>query len=214
MKIERINPAEPEEKILEHAARLINKGEVIVCPTDTGYAFSANALDIRAITKVFALKDRTFSNPIHIAVASFEEAENYAYVTEAARYLAAHYLPGALTLVLKKKESIPSLLVANRNTIGIRIPNNQVILRLAAKVGKPLTTTSANISGKPATYAVSEIVAQFGETLPVPLALDQGALPGRDLSTIIDLSVSPPELIRQGRLSWLDIRDVLSRLNL
>jgi L-threonylcarbamoyladenylate synthase len=213
MKIERINPLEPEEKILEHAAKLINKGEVIVCPTDTGYAFSANALDIRAITKIFALKDRTFSNPIHVAVASFEEAEQYAFVNDAARYLAAHYLPGALTLVMKKKDTIPSLLVANLNTIGIRIPNNEVILKLAAKVGKPLTTTSANISGKPATYAVSEITAQFGENIQVPLALDQGALPGRDVSTIVDLSVSPPELIRQGRVSWLDIREVLSRLN-
>ena len=214
MKIERINPSEPEDKILERAAKLINKGEVIVCPTDTGYAFSANALDTRAIAKVFALKGRAFSNPIHIAVGSIEDAENYANVTEAARYLARHYLPGALTLVLKKKESIPSLLVSGLDTIGIRIPDNKVILKLVTKAGKPLTTTSANISGKAPTYAVDEIVKQFGEAVEkVPLALDQGALPGRDLSTIVDLTVSPPELIRQGRISWMDIREELRRLS-
>ena len=173
----------------------------------------ANALDTRAVTKVFGLKGRAFSNPIHIAVGSIEEAENYAQVTEAARYLAGHYLPGALTLVLKKKETVPSLLVAGLNTVGIRIPDNKVMLRLVAKVGKPLTTTSANISGKPTPYAVEEITAQFGDNLAkVALILDQGPLARRDLSTIVDLSVSPPQLIRQGRISWLDIREKLNRL--
>ena len=86
-KIEKIDAVNPDAKILERAAKLINKGEVIVCPTDTGYAFSANALDTRAVAKVFHLKGRSFSNPIHIAVSSIEEAENYAYVNEAARYL-------------------------------------------------------------------------------------------------------------------------------
>jgi L-threonylcarbamoyladenylate synthase len=213
VKIEKVDAASPDVKILERAANLIIRGEVIVCPTDTGYAFSANALDRRAITKVFQLKGRAFSNPIHIAVGSIEEAENYAQVGEAARYLAGHYLPGALTLVLKKKETIPSLLVAGLNTVGIRIPDNKVILQLVAKAGKPLTTTSANISGKPTPYAVDEIIAQLGDSIRnVALILDQGPLAKRDLSTIVDLTVTPPQLIRQGRVSWLEIREVLNRL--
>jgi L-threonylcarbamoyladenylate synthase len=213
VKIEKMDAANPDVKVLERAAKLIAKGGVIVCPTDTGYAFSANALDSRAITKVFQLKGRSFSNPIHIAVGSIEEAENYAQVNESARYLACHYLPGALTLVLKKKETIPSLLVAGLNTVGIRIPDNKIILQLVEKVGKPLTTTSANISGKPTPYAVEEIIAQLGDSIQnVALILDQGPLARRDLSTIVDLSVSPPQLIRQGRLSWLEIREVLNRI--
>jgi L-threonylcarbamoyladenylate synthase len=213
VKIEKVDAANPDVKVLARAAKLIAKGGVIVCPTDTGYAFSANALDSRAITKVFQLKGRSFSNPIHIAVGSIEEAENYAQVNESARYLAGHYLPGALTLVLKKKETIPSLLVAGLNTVGIRIPDNKVILQLVEKVGKPLTTTSANISGKPTPYAVEEIIAQLGDSIQnVALILDQGPLARRDLSTIVDLSVSPPQLIRQGRLSWLEIREVLNRI--
>jgi L-threonylcarbamoyladenylate synthase len=213
VKIEKVDAANPDIKILERAAKLIARGGVIVCPTDTGYAFSANALDTRAVTRVFQLKGRSFSNPIHIAVGSIEEAEKYAHVNESARYLAGHYLPGALTLVLKKKETIPSLLVAGLNTVGIRIPDNKVILRLVEKVGKPLTTTSANISGKPTPYAVDEITAQLGDSIQnVALILDQGPLAMRDLSTIVDLSVTPPQLIRQGRLSWLDIREVLNRL--
>jgi L-threonylcarbamoyladenylate synthase len=209
-KFETIDAASPDEKILEHAASLIKRGEVVVCPTDTGYAFSANALDTRAVTKVFHLKGRAYSNPMHIAVTSMAEADKYAYITEAARYLARHYLPGALTMVLKKKETIPSLLVAGLDTVGIRIPNNKVILRLVEMVGYPLTTTSANISGKPGTYSVDEVRAQLGENMQqVAVVLDQGLLKMRELSTIIDMTTSPPELIRQGRISWLDIHGVL-----
>ena len=209
-KIEKIDAASPDEKILERAVNLIKRGEVVVCPTDTGYAFSANALDTRAITRVFHLKGRSYSNPIHIAVSSITEAEKYAYVNEAARYLAAHYLPGALTLVLKKKETIPSMLVAGLDTVGIRIPDNRIILRLVEMTGYPLTTTSANISGKPGTYSVEEVKAQLGENIQqVAMVLDQGMLKMRELSTIVDLTTSPPQLIRQGRISWFELREQL-----
>jgi L-threonylcarbamoyladenylate synthase len=210
-KTEWIDAADPEAKVLERAARLIARGEVIVCPTDTGYAFSANALDPRAVAKVFHLKGRVFSNPIHMAVNSLAGAEIYAHVTDIARYLAGRYLPGALTMVLKKKEIVPAMLVAGLDTVGIRIPDNKIILRLAAVTCRPLTATSANISGRPGTYSIEEVTAQLGENIgQVAMVLDQGPLKSRELSTIVDLSVSPPQLIRQGRLSWLEIREALS----
>jgi L-threonylcarbamoyladenylate synthase len=209
-KTEKVDAAGPDEKILEHAANLIMKGEVVVCPTDSGYAFSANALDTRAIAKVFYLKGRASSNPVHVAVHSIEEAEKYAYLSDAARFLAAHYLPGALTLVLPKKDTIPAALVAGLDTVGIRVPDNRVMLRLAEITGRPLTATSANISGRPATYSVEEVTAQLGENLQlVAMVLDQGPLKIREVSTIVDLSVTPPQLIRQGRISWLEVRETL-----
>jgi len=211
-KIEKIDAANPDKEILEQAGRLINKGEVVVCPTDTGYAFSANALDTKAIAKVFHLKGRSYSNPIHVAVSSIEEAGKYADIDETARFLADRYLPGALTLVLPKKEIVPSMLVAGLDTIGIRIPDNPVILRLTEMTRRPLTTTSANVSGKPATYSVEEVEAQLGENVrDVALILDQGPIKIRELSTVVDLTVSPPQLIRQGRVSWLELREVLKR---
>jgi L-threonylcarbamoyladenylate synthase len=210
-KIEKIDAASPDEKILERAAQLINKGEVVVCPTDSGYAFSANALDTRALTKVFHLKGRSYSNPIHIAVGSIAEAEKYANVTEVAKYLAARYLPGALTLILNKKETIPAMLVAGLNTVGIRVPDNRIILSLVEMTGHPLTTTSANVSGKPGTYSVEEVTAQLGENIQqVAMVLDQGVLKVRDVSTIVDLTTSPPQLVRQGRISWLEVHEALN----
>ena len=211
--IEKVDSKSPDTKVLEHAARLINKGEVVVCPTDTGYAFSTNALDTRAIAKVFGLKGRSFTNPIHMAVDSIQEAEKYAYVDDIARQLAKRFLPGALTLVLPKKETIPSMLVAGMNTVGIRIPNERIILELSAKAGKPLTTTSANISGHPTPYAVDEIIKNMGDSIKgVAMILDRGQIFKRELSTIVDLTASPPQLIRQGLVSWLEVREIINRL--
>ena len=212
-KIEAVNANKPSARILKRAARLITRGEVIVCPTDTGYALAANALDARAVVKVFNLKGRSYSNPIHVAVDSIGAAGKYAYLNRAALHLARHFLPGALTMVLPKREIIPSLLVAGRDTIGIRIPDNKVILELAALTALPLTATSANISGQPTPYSVKEVIEQLGEVVKgVALIIDQGPLPIRELSTIVDLTVSPPQLIRQGRVSWLELRQVLQSL--
>jgi L-threonylcarbamoyladenylate synthase len=209
-RMEKIDAASPDPKLLENTARLIDRGEVVVCPTDTGYAFSADALNTRAIARVFHLKGRSFGNPVHIAVDSINAAEKYAEVNEVARYLAGHYIPGALTLVLPKKEIVPSLLVAGLDTVGIRIPDNPVILRLAQLTGRPLTATSANVSSRPGAYSVDEVVAQLGENIgEIAMVLDQGPLKIRELSTIVDLTVSPPQLIRQGRVSWLEVREYL-----
>jgi L-threonylcarbamoyladenylate synthase len=101
--------------------------------------------------------------------------------------------------------------VAGLNTVGIRIPDNRIILRLAEMTKRPLTTTSANVSGKPGTYAIEEVTAQLGDNLQqVALVLDQGPLKSRELSTIVDLAADPPELIRQGRISWMEIREAIN----
>ena len=209
-----INARKPSLQTLRRAARLIVKGKVIVCPTDTGYAFAANALNTKAVASVFELKGRVYANPIHVAVDSLEAAGKYAYLNEAAEHLVSHFLPGALTLVLPKKEIVPPLLVAGGETIGIRIPDNRVVLELAAMANLPITATSANISGQPTPYSAQEVLSQAGEAMaPVALVLDQGPLPVRELSTIVDLTASPPQLLRQGRVSWLDIRQILQSLH-
>jgi len=213
IRIEEVDAFSPDSAVLEQAARLIARGEVVVCPTDTGYAFTANALNVKAVARVFDLKGRSYSNPIHVAVSSVEEAGKYAYVNEAARHLAARFLPGALTLVLPRREVIPAMLVAGLDTIGIRIPDNNVILRLVEISHLPLTATSANISGRPTPYSAGEVIERMGAAIQnVALVLDQGMLKVHELSTIVDLTVTPPQLIRQGRVSWLEIREVLKRL--
>lgn len=209
-KMKMIDANNPDSEVMKQAARLITEGKVIVCPTDTCYIFVADALDPKAVLRVFELKGRSYSNPIHVAVNSIEAAEKYAHVNEAARELARRFLPGALTMVLPKKEVIPSLLVSGGDTVGIRIPDNKVILDLAAITNLPLTATSANISGRPTPYSTQEVVEQLGEAVKnVALIVDQGPLSEHGLSTIVDLAADPPQLIRQGRVSWLELRQIL-----
>lgn len=213
VEIEKIKAGKPSVRVLRKAARLIRKGAVIVCPTDSGYALVANALDTRAVIRVFNLKGRAYSNPIHVAVNSLEMAERYAHINPEARHLAHSFLPGALTMVLPKKEVVPSLLVAGGDTIGIRIPDNRVILDLVSMANLPITATSANVSGQPTPYSVPEALDILGEAVrQVTLILDQGSIASRGLSTIVDLTVSPPQLLRQGLVSWLEIRQVLQAL--
>ena len=210
--IVKVDSVNPDPKLLRQAAELIVAGEVLVCPTDTGYAFAANAIDEKAIARVFKLKGRSFANPVHVAVSSIEHAEKYAQVDDVARQLAKQFLPGALTMVLLKKEVVPDVLVAGLKTVGIRIPDNKVILNLARMSQLPITTTSANISGKPTPYAVPEIIAQMGKDIQnISLILDQGTISPPELSTIVDLTASPPRLLRQGRISWGGIQKVLQR---
>ena len=210
LRIKVIDASDPDPQIIKEAARLISKGRVVVCPTDTGYAFAANALDSKAITKIFTLKGRSSSNPIHVAVGSLEEAERYACVNKAAKYLACRFLPGAITLVLLKKEIIPSLLVAGRDTVGIRIPDNKVMLDLADRTNLPLTATSANTSGTATPYTVQEIVDQLGNSMEqVALVLDQGPLIPIGTSTVVDLTTMPPQILRHGPVSEQDILEAL-----
>jgi L-threonylcarbamoyladenylate synthase len=212
VRIEKIDSINPDPRLIERAVNFIRKGKVIVCPTDTGYAFTANALDVPALHRVFILKGRAYSNPIHVAVHSMKAAAKYAHINKIAEALAGRYLPGALTLVLPKKEIVPSLLVAGRDTVGIRIPDNRVMLKLAELADLPLTATSANLSGKPGTYSVPEIIDQMGDDFDAALILDQGELPVHEVSTLVDLSVSPPQLVRQGKISWLEIFQFIQSL--
>lgn len=211
--IQAVDANNPGSRIIERATSLILKGEIIVCPTDTCYIFAANALDPSAITKVFALKGRSYLNPIHVAVSSVEEAEKYAYINKIAKTLARGFLPGALTLVLLKKEIIPSLLVGGRDTVGIRIPDNRIILGLVAMANVPLTATSANISGGPTPYTIREVMDQLGQAIKhVSLVLDQGSLHPPVTSTVVDLTTTPPHIVREGRITREELLRLLPSL--
>ncbi|MFH1650923.1 MAG: L-threonylcarbamoyladenylate synthase [Chloroflexota bacterium] len=211
-KIVRVDALRPDPALLKRAAALLAAGEVLVCPTDTGYALAADARNEGAIDRVFSLKGRSFNNPIHVAVGSLAAAGKYARVGTTARRLAKAFLPGALTVVLPRKDTIPPRLVGGMGTVGIRIPDNAVILGLLARARMPVTTTSANISGQPTPYEVGEIVNQMGKDLEgIAMVLDQGEITSHELSTIVDLTVKPTRLLRPGRIPWEEIQRVLQQ---
>ncbi len=163
--------------------------------------------DARAVTKIFQLKQRPLNKPIHIVVSSLQMAEDYAFVPESALNLAQHFLPGPLTLVLRKREIISDLLSGGKETIGIRMPNNLIALALVERAGVPITATSANVSGRPDIYSVQDAFDQLGNK--VDLYLDIGILPKRLPSTILDLTLDTPKILREGPIPFEKILEKL-----
>jgi len=205
-----VDKERPQPKVIAQAARLIQEGAVLVVPTDTCYIFAVNAIDPVAIALVYTIKNRPFNQPIHIAVRDLAMANEYVELNEWAKLLASKFLPGPLTIVLPKKETIPDILVGGGTTLGIRIPANRVLLQLVSTAGLPATATSANLSRLPTPYTVAEVLEQLGQhSTKVKLALDQGPLPRIATSTIIDLSTSRPRVLREGPIPGAKLLKVL-----
>jgi len=208
--IYKVDPNNPEIEIIKKATNLIKSGHLVICPTDTAYMLSANALDKKAVRKIFAFKRRSLSNPIHVVVTSIKEAESYVFINENAKKIARRFLPGPLTLILPKRKIVPDILTANLQTLGIRIPENKICVKLAAQCGLPLSATSVNINKEKATYSVEEMKAQFGKQLDeIPLILDAGKLLNIPVSTIVDLTGKKPRILREGPISGKDIMDLI-----
>ena len=211
----------PSQKQIFFAVKSLKAGKVIVYPTDTSYGFAVDAMNAKAVKKLYRLKGRNFGKPIHVVVASLAMAKKIAKFDRRAEKIFKKFLPGALTIVLAIKtpsnspfergRKISKLLTAGTGKIGIRMPKNKVALELVEKFGRPITATSANISGKPATYSAQSIKKQFKyRKLKPDLILDAGRLPRVKPSTVLDLTGKRVKILRQGPVNLKEIKKVLS----
>ena len=195
------------------AAIALQHSDVILYPTDTLYGLGADALSNEAVAKIYTIKGRDEGKPIHAIVADLEMAERYAYIDDAARVLAARFLPGALTLILKKKSWIETGIAKGIDTFGIRIPDNAFCKNIVEAFGGPITTTSANRAGMMPMRSVHDILEQLDEQADgIALAIDAGELPQRAPSTVVDLSGTRPVILREGAISAADIWSALVEL--
>lgn len=201
---------------ITEAVQVLQAGGVVLYPTDTTYALAVNALDANAVDRVFQLKERDYSKPIHVIVEHMEQAAQYVEVNQVAQRIAAEFLPGALTIVLplKPDSAIPPLLVADAGTLGIRIPDQPVCAALSQAVDFPVTTTSANRSGMPNTYTIEAVAQQLGTDFnQIDLALDAGQIEGDGVSTVIAIEGDAVTLIREGTIPFATINDFLSAID-
>jgi L-threonylcarbamoyladenylate synthase len=185
--------------VLQEAAASLWRGGLVAFPTETFYGLGANAMEREAVTRVFQVKGRPESKPLLVLVDSVKMVESLTLeVSDLARRLMAAHWPGPLTLVLKALPELPAELSAGTGTIGIRMPSHPVALGLVRTLARPVTAPSANPSGaEPPTTA--EAVRQYFEGR-IDLILDGAPTPGGRPSTVLDVSVSPPRLIRAGAL--------------
>lgn len=184
------------------AAAILRAGGVILYPTDTLYGLGVDALSDEAVAKVYAIKGRDEKKPLHAVVADMDMASKYGEVNETADKLARAFLPGPLTLILKKKEGVETGIGRERKTFGIRIPDNQFCRDLALEFGKPFTTTSANIAGATPERSVEKILAQLGGRAQfINLIIDAGELPEHLPSTVVDVSDDSIRILREGAIA-------------
>jgi L-threonylcarbamoyladenylate synthase len=192
----RVDPAAPDGAVLGEAAAVLKHGGVVAFPTETFYGLGAAALDRRAVRRIFELKGRPETKPLLVLVDSIVMAGTVAEVGARARALAARHWPGALTLVLRALPHVPAEVTAGTGTIGVRVSPHPVAQGLVRALGGPVTAPSANPSGLEPPTTAAGVLAHFEGA--VEMVLDGGPTPGGDPSTVLDLTVEPPQVLRQG----------------
>lgn len=188
----------------------MNKKRIYLYPTDTLYGLGVDATDPEAINVLRALKgEGREGKHFSITVSDLAMLDEYAYVTPLAEKLIEKFLPGKITIVLKPR-NLPSELGVGTDEVGVRIPNNQLALNLIEKIGKPITATSANVSGMPTKDTPAEILEQFGNNAHlITDVIDGGQLVASDPSTVVDARDEEPIIIREGAIPTHDILSVL-----
>jgi len=188
----------PTKKLIEKAIDILKNGGLIVYPTETCYGIGCDALNENAVEKVYRVKKREKKKPISIIVSSLKMMRKYGKITKEVEYLVKKFMPGPLTIVVEKKRKIPDIL--NPKEIAFRISSHPIAQQLVKELDKPITATSANISGSKPIYSSEEIVKIFNGK--VDMIIDSGNLPLIQPSTIIRVKKSKIELIREGAIPF------------
>ena len=195
------------EQQIELAVEILERGGIVAYPTDTVYGLGANPANEQAIDKIYRVKRRSRELPLPLLLADVSDLTKVAsIVPDIAWQLAERFLPGGLTLVLKKSHRVPVSVAAGGDTIAVRIPDHPIPTALIRRLGVPLVGTSANVSGKPSPVTADEVFEQLGEE--VDLVIDGGRCPGGIESTVIDISGENPTIVREGIVSLEDITKV------
>ena len=207
----RVDPEAPDASVIEEAAAILRAGGLVAMPTETVYGLAARALDARALAKIFEAKGRPATHPLIAHVADARGAAALARDWPAhATALASRFFPGPLTLVVSRADHVPLELTGGGATVAVRSPDHAVARALLAAVGEPLAAPSANRYQSPSPTSAAHVVRSLGER--VDLVLDAGVTQHGIESTVVDLTSSPPRLLRPGALSVLELRTVLAEL--
>ena len=187
------------QKAVRRAAELLRAGEVVALPTETVYGLAANALDETAVAKIFQIKGRPSRNPIIVHLASIGMAKscvkNFPPVAEK---FAKSFWPGPLTLVLPRSEKIPTIVTAGGETVGVRWPSHPFIQAVIRECNFPLAAPSANLSSRVSPTNAGHVRQQLGGK--IPLIVDGGQSQVGIESTVLDLTISPPRILRPGMI--------------
>ncbi len=208
-KIVSIDSENPDLDIIKEAGNIIRQNGVVIFPAKCLYGVAVNAFNEDALKKVFGLKKRNWANPLLILIKNEHVlTELITSVPETAKKLMTAFWPGSLTIVFNAKNYLPDLLTAGTGKIGIRLPKQAVAKALVDKCDTPITGTSANISGKAGCSDILDLEKDIIHKSN--LVLDAGPLKGGIGSTVVDVTLDPVKVLRQGEVSASDIARVLA----
>jgi L-threonylcarbamoyladenylate synthase len=206
----RVNAVHPDDVAMRRAVEILARGGVVAFPTETLYGLAVDATDRLAVDRVFTLKGRDRGVAIPLIASDRGQVDAWVGTLDAtAERLAARFWPGPLTLVLPASARLPRALLAGGHTVAVRVSAHPVASALARALGKPITSTSANRSGDPATALADEVEAALGDAIDA--ILDAGACPGGPPSTIVDVTGAVPRLVREGAVPWERVLEFLGK---
>lgn len=206
-----VDPLSPDPEVIARAATRLREGALVAFPTETVYGLGGNALDPRAVARIYGAKGRPASNPLILHLPDAASARRLARRwPEEAGALAAAFWPGPLTLVLPRGAAVPPAAAGGLDTVGLRVPAHPVALALLRAAGVPVAAPSANPSTRVSPTTADHVERGLGRR--VDLVLDGGATPTGIESTVVDLSGDRPALLRPGALSAAEIEAVVGPL--
>jgi len=192
----------------EEILSFLRAGGVIAFPTDTAYGLGADPFSEPGLRRIFEIKGRPEAKPILLLVNSIAMAHSVATVSERALAVAARFWPGPLTMIVPARPNVPSLVTAGTGTVGIRWAKAAFATRLLSGLDRPITATSANRSGMASAVTAEEVRAQLEDRLE--MLIDGGPLPERGGSTLLDLTQTPPKILREGPISAAELYETLT----
>jgi L-threonylcarbamoyladenylate synthase len=209
----KLDPTYPDPKVIQTAAEIIRRGGLVAFPTETVYGLGADALNGEAVLALFAAKKRPLDNPPIVHVADPTEVERLVLeVPPKAKLLMEKFWPGPLTLIFKRSNLVPKVTTAGLDTIAIRMPKHKVALGLIEQSCCPIAAPSANLAGKPSPTTARHVYEDlYGR---IDAILDGGATNIGVESTVVDLSVDPPILLRPGGAPYETLKQFLGDLKL
>jgi L-threonylcarbamoyladenylate synthase len=209
----KVNPENPNPARIQTAAQIIQNGGLVAFPTETVYGLGADALNTTAVLALFEAKKRPLDNPPIIHIADAREVYKLAQeVPEKAELIMREFWPGPLTLIFKRSSIVPNVTVAGLDTVAIRMPKHKVALALIKQSNCPIAAPSANLAGKPSPTTAKHVYEDLNGR--IDLILDGGRTTIGVESTVLDLSVDPPMVLRPGGTTYEALKQVLGNVQL
>jgi tRNA threonylcarbamoyl adenosine modification protein (Sua5/YciO/YrdC/YwlC family) len=191
----KVNPFNPQTRLIQRAVDILAKGGIVVYPTDTNYGIGCDILNKKAIERIYQLKQRDKSKPFSFICSELKNISHYAKVSNYAYKTMKRLLPGPYTFILEGSKLVPRIMLTKRKTAGIRVPDHKICLELVRGLGNPIITTSATMPDGSTLNDPSLIHEMFGNR--IDLVIDGDTVPGNP-SSVISLINDLPEIIRKG----------------